>query len=146
MQTIIGGFLKYYEVVPFEEDEDLDTFLERIKYRYEVGDTKVTKSRSSYYYEGLKVYQLSNEGTWELYLDDPSSREYCNMDISLKIFDNDKQVSDLSDITVDLESDFIFPDCSLAMLNRARTERRRRKSRVKPACIKEKEEEETITS
>lgn len=142
MQTTTEEYSKYYDVVQFQEGEDLDTFLERIKYRYEAGDTKVTKKRTRYYYKGMMIYQLSDEGKWELYSDNLSSWQYRDMDISLKIFVNDKYASDLFYTAADLGSDYIFPECRTAMLNRARTDKLRRK-RAKPACMKEKEEEET---
>jgi hypothetical protein len=130
----------FCEIVEFEEGESLDSFLERINHRYEEGDTKVMKQSDSGFSILLQLYQMNKDGEWALYWPNCSFGVYINLNVTLKIFPDITSAAQLLWARREINGpDYVLPLCRLALLNKERTDKLRRK-RVKPACIKEKEE------
>jgi hypothetical protein len=124
----------FHDLIVFKDRESMEKNLWN---RYEPGDSKVTGLGYIGYFRNASVYVMNEQREWDLWMEVCDLVQYQDMHFSLKIFLEPPDFALVTQLMQDV--DYVFPTKNTVYFCHSRTEKLRRK-RVKPACMKEKEE------
>ena len=128
------GIYPSHDLIVFKDRESME---QNLWNRYEPGDTKCTRLTYAGPFCHPSIYKMNEEHEWDIFLANCEIDLYFNLNISVKIFLEPPDFALVTHLMRDV--DYVFPTENTVYFCRSRTEKLRRK-RVKPACIKEKEE------